>query len=225
MQMKIKELSDQFVDSYKHKGERKLLIEHLRKRGITEEQVLDVMLQIPRHFYFHKDFWDHAYEDKAFQIGAGQTISHPHTVAYQTQLLEIKSNDKVLEIGTGSGYQTSILLELGADVYTIERQKELFDKTKKLLSQLSYKPKYFFGDGSKGIPAFAPFDKIICTAGSPSIPNTLLAQLKIGGSMVIPVGDENQQKMNLVKRVTQTEFHTEVLDSFRFVPMIGEQAW
>ena len=183
------------------------------------------MLMVPRHFFFHKDFWDHAYEDKAFQIGAGQTISHPHTVAYQTELLDIKENDKVLEIGTGSGYQTSILLELGAEVYTIERQKELFEKTKKLLSSLSYKPKYFYGDGSKGIPAFAPFDKIICTAGSPSIPNTLLAQLKIGGRMVIPVGDEKQQKMNLVERINQTEFHTEVLDSFRFVPMIGEQAW
>lgn len=218
-------MSDQFTDTYKHKGERKILIEHLRKRGITNEKVLESMLLVPRHFFFHKDFWDHAYEDKAFQIGAGQTISHPHTVAYQTELLDIKAQDKVLEIGTGSGYQTSILLELGAEVYTIERQKELFDKTKKLLNQLSYKPKFFFGDGSKGIPAFAPFDKIICTAGSPSIPNTLLAQLKIGGRMVIPVGDENQQKMNLVERISSSEFQTEVLDSFRFVPMIGEQAW
>lgn len=225
MQMKIKENSDQFTDTYKQKGERKILIEHLRKRGISNEQVLECMLMVPRHFFFHKDFWDHAYEDKAFQIGAGQTISHPHTVAYQTELLDIKEKDKVLEIGTGSGYQTSILLELGAEVYTIERQKELFDKTKKLLQALSYKPKFFFGDGSKGIPAFAPFDKIICTAGSPSIPNTLLAQLKIGGKMVIPVGDEKQQKMNLVHRVSTKEFHTEVLESFRFVPMIGEQAW
>lgn len=225
MQMKIKEISDQFIDSYKHKGERKILVEHLKKRGISNEKVLECMLMVPRHFFFHKDFWDHAYEDKAFQIGAGQTISHPHTVAYQTELLGIKENDKVLEIGTGSGYQTSILLELGAEVYTIERQKELFDKTKKLLSSLSYKPKYFYGDGSKGIPAFAPFDKIICTAGSPSIPNTLLAQLKIGGRMVIPVGNEKEQKMNLVERITHSEFHTEVLDSFRFVPMIGEQAW
>lgn len=223
--MKIKQDIEQFTDSYKQKGERKILIEHLRKRGITHEKVLECMLKVPRHFFFHKDFWEHAYEDKAFQIGAGQTISHPHTVAYQTELLDIKENDKVLEIGTGSGYQTSILLELGADVYTIERQKELFDKTKKLLSKLSYKPKYFFGDGSKGIPAFAPFDKIICTAGSPSIPNTLLAQLKVGGKMVIPVGDEKLQKMNLVERISTTEFHTEVLDSFRFVPMIGEQAW
>lgn len=225
MLMKILEKSEQFVDSYKHKGERKILIEHLRKRGISNEQVLQCMLMVPRHFYFHKDFWDHAYEDKAFQIGAGQTISHPHTVAYQTELLEVTAGDKVLEIGTGSGYQTSILLELGAEVYTIERQKELFDKTKKLLTSLSYKPKFFFGDGSKGIPAFAPFDKIICTAGSPSIPNTLLAQLKIGGKMVIPVGDEKTQKMNLVVRLSATEFQTEVLDAFRFVPMIGEQAW
>jgi protein-L-isoaspartate(D-aspartate) O-methyltransferase len=223
--MKIKALNDQFIDSYKHKGERKILIEHLKKRGISNEKVLEAMHLVPRHYFFHKDFWDHAYEDKAFQIGAGQTISHPHTVAYQTELLQIKSKDKVLEIGTGSGYQTAILLELGAEVYTIERQKELFDKTKKLLASLNYKPKFFYGDGSKGIPAFAPFDKIICTAGSPSIPNTLLAQLKIGGSMVIPVGDEHSQKMNLVSRVSQTEFHTEVLDSFRFVPMIGEQAW
>ena len=128
-----KDTSSQFIDSYKHKGERKILIEHLRKRGITDERVLDVMLKIPRHFYFHKDFWEHAYEDKAFQIGAGQTISHPHTVAYQTQLLDINPGEKILEIGTGSGYQTSILIGLGAEVYTIERQKELFDKKKKML--------------------------------------------------------------------------------------------
>jgi protein-L-isoaspartate(D-aspartate) O-methyltransferase len=221
----MNEKSAQFVDSYKHKGERKILVDHLRKRGISDEKVLEVMLKIPRHFYFHKDFWEHAYEDKAFQIGAGQTISHPHTVAYQTQLLEIKHGDKVLEIGTGSGYQTSILLALGAQVYTIERQKELFDKTKKLLAELNLKPRFFYGDGSKGLPAFAPFDKIICTAGSPSIPQTLLAQMKIGAKMVIPVGNENAQKMNLVQRISETEFHTEALDSFRFVPLIGEQAW
>jgi protein-L-isoaspartate(D-aspartate) O-methyltransferase len=221
----MKEKSVQFVDSYKHKGERKILIDHLRKKGITDEKVLEVMMKIPRHFYFHKDFWEHAYEDKAFQIGAGQTISHPHTVAYQTQLLEIKPGDKVLEIGTGSGYQTSILLGLGTQVFTIERQKELFDKTKKLLSELNLKPRFFYGDGSKGLPAFAPFDKIICTAGSPSIPQTLLAQMRIGGKMVIPVGDEKAQKMNLVERISEKEFHTEALDSFRFVPLIGEQAW
>lgn len=221
----MKEKSIQFVDSYKHKGERKNLIDHLRKKGISDERVLEVMFKIPRHFYFHKDFWEHAYEDKAFQIGAGQTISHPHTVAYQTQLLEIQQGDKVLEIGTGSGYQTSILLALGAQVFTIERQKELFEKTKKLLSELNLKPRFFYGDGSKGLPAFAPFDKIICTAGSPSIPQTLLAQMKIGGKMVIPVGDEKAQKMNLVERISEKEFHTEVLDSFRFVPLIGEQAW
>lgn len=221
----MKEKSVQFVDSYKHKGERKILIDHLRKKGISDEKVLEVMLKIPRHFYFHKDFWEHAYEDKAFQIGAGQTISHPHTVAYQTQLLEIKHGDKVLEIGTGSGYQTSILLGLGAQVFTIERQKELFEKTKRLLSDLNLKPRFFYGDGSKGLPAFAPFDKIICTAGSPSIPQTLLAQMRIGGKMVIPVGDEKAQKMNLVERISEKEFHTEALDSFRFVPLIGEQAW
>lgn len=223
--MNIKSTQDQFVDSYKQKGERKILVEQLKKKGIKDERVLESIMLVPRHFFFHKDFWDHAYEDKAFQIGAGQTISHPHTVAYQTELLSIQDHDKVLEIGTGSGYQTAILLSLGAEVYTIERQKELFDKTKKLLTKLGFKPKYFYGDGSKGIPAFAPFDKIICTAGSPSIPNTLLSQLKIGGKMVIPVGDEHQQKMNLVERVSALEFHTEVLDSFRFVPMIGEQAW
>lgn len=220
-----KQINTQFIDSYKHKGERKILIENLRKKGINDENVLNVMLKIPRHFYFHKDFWDHAYEDKAFQIGAGQTISHPHTVAYQTQLLEIKSGDKVLEIGTGSGYQTTILLAMGAMVYSIERQKELFDKTKKLFQELQLKPRLFYGDGTKGLPAFAPFDKIICTAGSPGIPQTLLAQMQIGGKMVIPVGDENAQKMNLVTRVNEKEFHTEVLDSFRFVPLIGEQAW
>jgi protein-L-isoaspartate(D-aspartate) O-methyltransferase len=223
----MKELKQEqdLIDSYKHKGERKILMDVLRKKGINDEAVLKAMLKIPRHFFFHKDFWEHAYDDKAFQIGSGQTISHPHTVAYQTQLLNIQSGDKVLEIGTGSGYQTSILLELGAEVYTIERQKDLFDKCKKLLTALKFKPHYFYGDGSKGIPSFAPFDKILCTAGSPNIPTTLLSQLKIGGKMVIPVGDEHQQKMNLVERISEKEFHTEVLESFRFVPLIGEQAW
>jgi protein-L-isoaspartate(D-aspartate) O-methyltransferase len=215
----------ELIDSYKHKGERKNLIQVLKSKGIKDESLLAAMLAIPRHFYFHKDFWEHAYDDKAFQIGAGQTISHPFTVAYQTQLLEIKEGDKVLEIGTGSGYQTAILLQMGAQVFTIERQKELYLQAKKLLGYLQYKPRYFFGDGSKGLPAFAPFDKIICTAGSPNIPNTLLAQLKVGGKMVIPVGDEHSQKMNLVERMNEQEFHTEALDSFRFVPLIGEQAW
>ncbi len=214
-----------YVDSYRHKGERKLLVESLKKKGISDESVLKVLTEVPRHFFFPKDFWDHAYEDKAFQIGAGQTISHPHTVAYQSQLLKIKANDKVLEIGTGSGYQTVVLLKLGAEVYSIERQKELFDKTKKLINQLNLKPNLFFGDGSKGLIQHGPYDKIICTAGAPTIPSTLLAQLKINGLMVIPVGDEKNQKMNLVERISEKEFHTEELESFRFVPLIGEQAW
>lgn len=216
---------DELIDTYRFKGERKILVEYLKKKGIIHEAVLEAMKKVPRHFFFHKDFWDHAYEDKAFKIGAGQTISHPHTVAYQSQLLDISRGDKVLEIGTGSGYQTSILLELGAEVFTIERQEDLFHSAKKLLTHLNYKPVYFLGDGSKGLKAYAPFDKIICTAGAPGIPTALMSQLRIGGKMVIPVGDEHKQMMNLVTRVSEKEFHTEELEQFRFVPLIGEQAW
>ena len=214
-----------FTDTYRQKGERKLLAAQLQKKGINDEKVLAVIAEVPRHFFFPKDFWDHAYEDKAFQIGAGQTISHPHTVAYQSQLLEITEGDVVLEIGTGSGYQTAVLLALGAEVYSIERQEELYEKTKALFNQLKLEAYLFFGDGSKGLAEKGPFDKIICTAGAPTIPTNLLAQLKIKGKMVIPVGDEKNQKMNLVTRVSETEFHTQELETFRFVPLIGEQAW
>lgn len=212
-------------DSYKYVGLRKRLVEELKKRGIKDESVLKAIETVPRHFFFEKDFWHLAYQDQAFQIGAGQTISHPHTVAYQTELLGIKKGDKILEIGTGSGYQTCILLELGADVYTIERQHDLFEKTKLRLSYMNYKPKFFYGDGSKGLKNFAPFHKIIVTAGAPTIPSILMAQLTVNGLMVIPVGDEKAQKMNLIQRITDTEFHKEELDTFRFVPLIGEQAW
>ncbi len=217
--------SEELSDSYRLKGARKIMVENLKRRGIQDEPVLAALLKVPRHYFFHKDFWDHAYEDKAFKIDAGQTISQPYTVAYQTELLKIQKGDKVLEIGTGSGYQTCILLELGAKVYTIERQKELHLKSKKMLQILNYKAQFFLGDGSKGLPDHAPFDKIIVTAGAPTVPTVLMSQLAPGGILVIPIGDDKVQKMNLFKRISVEEFHHEELESFRFVPLIGEQAW
>ena len=212
-------------DTYKDRGARKRLVEELRTKGIVDEKVLAAMYKIPRHFFIQPEFRTHAYQDKAFKIDAGQTISQPYTVAYQTQLLQIEKGDKVLEVGTGSAYQSIILLELGVDLYTIERQEELYEKTKALFNQLKLEAYLFFGDGSKGLAEKGPFDKIICTAGAPTIPTNLLAQLKITGKMVIPVGDEKNQKMNLVTRISEKEFHTQELETFRFVPLIGEQAW
>ncbi|RYY42592.1 MAG: protein-L-isoaspartate(D-aspartate) O-methyltransferase, partial [Chitinophagaceae bacterium] len=187
--------------------------------------VLTAIGKIPRHFFFDETFWNQAYKDIAFPIGDGQTISQPYTVAYQTELLHIKRNDKVLEIGTGSGYQTCILLELGAKVYTIERQEKLFERTIKVLPGMGYKANFFLGDGSKGIEAHAPYNKIIVTAGAPVVPDALLRQLKVGGIMVIPVGDENSQKMITILRVGENDFEKIVLDTFRFVPLLGDQAW
>ncbi len=166
------------IDSYKHKGLRKQLVETVRAKGISEERILDAIEKIPRHFFLDSTFQNLAYEDKPFPIGAGQTISQPFTVAFQTQLLQVKKRDKVLEIGTGSGYQACVLLELGATVFTIERQKSLYQKTKLFLPSIGYNPKFFYGDGYKGLPAYAPFDKIIVTAGAPYIPEMLLSQLK-----------------------------------------------
>jgi len=215
-----------FVDNYREKGARKKLVSILRdERKVDDKDVLDAIGKVPRHFFFDETFWAQAYKDIAFPIGEGQTISQPYTVAYQTQLLHIKKGDKVLEIGTGSGYQTCILLELGAKVYTIERQEKLYERAKLFLNKMGYFPEFFCGDGSVGIPEHAPYDKILVTAGAPFVPEALLKQLKVGGTCVIPVGDENSQKMLTIIRVSETDYERIELDTFRFVPLVGDQAW
>ena len=181
-------------DTFKHKGLRKKLVDKIQLKGITDKQVLEAIGKIPRHFFLDAAFEEFAYQDKPFPIGAGQTISQPFTVAFQTQLLNIKKGDKVLEIGTGSGYQACVLVEMGAKVFSIERHKSLYTKTKQFLVELNYFPRLFFGDGYKGLPTYAPFDKIIVTAGAPTVPEDLLSQLKIGGMLLIPLG-ENVQTM------------------------------
>ncbi|HEY0667656.1 MAG TPA: protein-L-isoaspartate(D-aspartate) O-methyltransferase [Sphingobacteriaceae bacterium] len=214
-----------FVDNYREKGGRKKLVEVLKEKGIEDSRVLKAIGNVPRHFFFDETFWKQAYKDIAFPIGEGQTISQPYTVAYQTQLLHIKPGEKVLEIGTGSGYQTCILLELGARVYTIERQEKLYERAKVFLENMGYDCRFFLGDGSKGIAEYAPYDKIIVTAGAPLVPEILLKQLKIGGLIVIPVGDERSQKMVTVLRVSENDYEKIELDTFRFVPLVGDQAW
>ena len=195
----------------------------VKKKGITDEKVLAAIGKIPRHLFMDSSFEDHAYQDKAFPIAADQTISQPYTVAFQTELLEIKKGDKVLEVGTGSGYQTAVLCELGAKVYSIERQRELYKKTKTFLSKLGYRPKYLsFGDGYKGIPEYAPYEKIIVTAGAPVVPNDLLSQLKVGGRLVIPVGTE-VQTMTLFVRKSAKEFDKKEFGAFRFVPLLEDK--
>lgn len=213
-------------DTFKHKGLRKKLVATIAKKGIKNKAVLTAIETIPRHLFIpHVDNALHhfAYDDKPFPIGSGQTISQPYTVAYQTELLELKPRDKVLEIGTGSGYQTAVLLEMGAKVFSIERQKALFDRTKDLLPQLGYTAKLFYGDGYIGLPAFAPFDKIIVTAGAPFIPEDLLAQLKTGGIMVIPVDDGDDQVMKKITKKASNQFEIEDLGKFRFVPLLKEK--
>lgn len=214
-----------FVDNYRERGARKKLVELLSNRGIEDKNVLKAIGKVPRHFFFDETFWNQSYKDIAFPIGDGQTISQPYTVAYQSELLHIKKSDKVLEIGTGSGYQTCILMELGADVFTIERQENIYNRTIQVLPGMGYRPKFFCGDGSKGIAEHAPYDKIIVTAGAPLVPEILLKQLKIGGILVIPVGDEKTQKMVTVIRISETDYEKIVLDTFRFVPLVGDQAW
>lgn len=209
------------IDTYRHKGMRKKLADGLRHKGILSEAVLKAIETVPRHLFLDKAFVEAAYEDIAFQIGEGQTISQPYTVAYQTELLNIKKGDKVLEIGTGSGYQACILSEMGARVYTIERHKKLYEKTKKLIDALQYKNiKQFFGDGFEGIPSFAPYDKVIITAAAPEIPIKLIDQLKIGGIMVIPLNDGEIEKMKRITKISKEEFKEEEFDNFRFVPML-----
>jgi len=214
-----------YIDNYREQGGRKQLVELLKKKGIEDEKVLAAIGKVPRHFFFDETFWNQAYKDIAFPIGEGQTISQPYTVAYQSELLHIRKGDKVLEIGTGCGYQSCILLELGAKVYTIERQEKLYHRTKQVLPHIGYKAHFFCGDGSKGIPKYAPYNKIIVTAGAPFVPEDLLKQLAVGGILVIPVGDEQSQQMVTILKVSETDYEKVVLDTFRFVPLVGDRAW
>ncbi len=214
-----------FSDTYKHKGMRKSLSDYLAQKGIKDKKVLAAINKVPRHFFFETALIEHAYEDKAFPIGEGQTISQPFTVASQTQLLEVKQGDKVLEIGTGSGYQACILLELGAMLYTIEYNKILFERTRQFLPKIGYQPKFYCGDGTKGLPSFAPYNKIIVTAGGPFVPESLIGQLSVGGILVIPVGDESKQKMLKITRLTETEFEKEEHGFFSFVKLRGSEGW
>ncbi|MFM2145739.1 MAG: hypothetical protein RL732_575 [Bacteroidota bacterium] len=210
-----------FEDTYRHKGLRKQLIDQLRQKGITDERVLEVMDRIPRHYFLDSAFDQMAYEDKAFPISEGQTISQPYTVAYQSQLLEVKAFEKVLEVGTGSGYQAMVLAGLGAQVYTIERQKKLFDEQKQFVLRDRYPSiKYFFGDGYLGLPTFGPFDKVLVTAAAPLIPPKLIEQLKPGGKMVIPVGEGEVQLMLRLTKLPDGSFTEESFEQFSFVPML-----
>jgi len=212
------------TDTYRHKGMRKALVEEIKSKGITDEAVLNASNKIPRHLFLDSSFDRFAYNDVAFPIGSGQTISQPYTVAFQTELLEIEKGNKILEVGTGSGYQASVLAELGVKVYSIERQKKLYLKTRRFIEKLGYRINTFYGDGYKGLPTYAPFDNIIVTAGAPEIPKDLLLQLKIGGWMIIPVGGEDGQIMTKIIRKGELEFEKKVYGEFAFVPMLKNRA-
>ncbi|MEO7120702.1 MAG: protein-L-isoaspartate(D-aspartate) O-methyltransferase [Ginsengibacter sp.] len=215
-----------FEDSYRHKGLRRKLIETIKDKGITDENVLWAMTNIPRHFFLDTAFDDIAYEDRAFPIQAEQTISQPYTVAYQTQLLQVEPHEKILEIGTGSAYQSSVLAEMGANVFTIERQKKLFELNKEFVFKRKYPNiKFFYGDGFEGLPTYAPFDKILITAAAPIIPPKLVAQLKTGGKMVIPLDDDGLQKMMRITKNEDGSFEEETFSNFSFVPMLKGKNW
>ena len=208
------------TDSYRHKGLRKKLVDTISEKGIKDKKILEAIDKVPRHYFMDSGFIEFAYRDQAFPIGAGQTISQPYTVAFQTELLQVKKHDKILEVGTGSGYQCAILLELGAKVYTIERQRELYLKSRALLTEMGYKPYFFYGDGYLGQPKFSPYDKIIITAGASEIPKELLKQLKIGGRMVVPVGGSSGQVMMTIDRIDEDEYKELEHGYFAFVPML-----
>ena len=210
------------IDTYRHKGMRKNMLDELRQKGIEDERVLEAMDKVPRHWFLDEVFLEIAYQNKAFPIGCEQTISHPYTVARQSELLKIKKGEKVLEIGTGCGYQTSILFFLGAKVFSIERQKDLYLNTKQMLSDLRLRAHLKYGDGYKGLPTFGPFDKIIVTAGAPIIPKPLLQQLAVGGRLVIPVG-EGKQVMTVIDKISELEFNKQELGEFAFVPMLEKK--
>ncbi len=214
-----------FEDSYKHKGMRRALVKVIHAKGITDESVLHAMNTVPRHVFLDNAFLEHAYQDKAFQIGEGQTISQPFTVAFQTQLLQVQPGDKILEIGTGSGYQCCVLLELGAKVYTIEYNWILYQRVQKTLHKLGKTAHTFHGDGSKGLPKHAPYDAIIVTAGAPTVPLALIEQLRPGGRLVIPVGDRKSQNMLLIHKQADGSFMKETFNNFSFVPLLGDHGW
>lgn len=213
-----------FEDSYRQRGLRQKLVKKLAEKGIKNEAVLDAINKVPRHVFFENALLEHAYQDKAFPIGEGQTISQPYTVAFQTEKLEVRPGDKVLEIGTGSGYQACVLLELGAKVYTIEYNRTLFERTREFLPQLGYRPYFFHGDGSKGLKAKAPYNKIIVTAGAPVIPNALTDQLAEDGILIIPVGDRQKQMMVRIRK-KNGELIKDEFANFAFVPLLGEEGW
>ncbi len=212
-------------DSFVHKGKRKILVEYLREKiGISDENVLKAMNEVPRHLFLESVFEDFAYEDRAFPIAANQTISHPSTVAEQTELLEVQEKEKILEIGTGCGYQTAVLVTMNAFVYTIERQKDLHDFAQKKLREMHLRPKFqSFGDGFLGLPTFAPFDKILVTCGAEILPVELLKQLKIGGKMVIPMGKTDEQILYRFTKISEKEFEKEEFGAYKFVPMLQDR--
>ncbi len=212
------------LDSYRHKGMRKKLVDGIRRKGIQDEDVLAAINAVPRHQFLDSSFLEFAYDDKPFPIGSGQTISQPYTVAYQSELLEVKTGQKVLEIGTGSGYQAGVLVEIGAKVFSVERQKKLYLRTKDFLKKLNYNVKLFYGDGGKGVPSFAPYDKILITAAAPEIPQALLNQLKPGGFLVAPIGRGSVQTMIRITKLENEEYETEEFGGFRFVPMLKNKA-
>ena len=212
------------TDTYRHKGLRKKLVDTIKEKGIKDTRILEAVGKIPRHHFMDSSFIEFAYRDQAFPIGSGQTISQPYTVAFQTELLQIEKHNKILEVGTGSGYQCAMLLELGTKVYTIERHRELYLKSRALLSDMGYKPYFFYGDGYAGLPNHGPFDRILITAGAPEVPEELLKQLKTGGRMVIPVGGSGGQVMMLIERIGENEYKETKHGYFAFVPMLkGKQ--
>ncbi len=212
------------VDSYRHKGMRNKLVESIEKKGIKNKNILDAINKIPRHLFLDSSFVEYAYEDKPFPIGSGQTISQPYTVAFQTEILDISKGNKVLEIGSGSGYQACVLEEIGAKVFSIERQRKLYHKTKEFIGNLGYKVKFFYGDGFKGVPMFAPYDRILITAAAPEIPKELIQQLKPGGKLVIPLGKGDVQTMLRLTKLQNGEIIEETFGAFRFVPMLKNKA-
>ncbi|HCT30144.1 MAG TPA: protein-L-isoaspartate O-methyltransferase [Bacteroidales bacterium] len=207
-------------DTYRHKGLRRNLVDEIRQKGITNSKVLEAINTVPRHLFMDSGFINFAYKDSAFPIGAGQTISQPYTVAFQTQILDIQPLEKVLEIGTGSGYQTAVLLEMGAKVYTIERQKELYLKAKAQLESMGYHPHFFYGDGYLGMPSYGPYNKILVTAGAPEIPEALIEQLQVGGKLICPVGDNQTQVMTLVEKISESDIKITKHGNFIFVPLL-----
>jgi len=213
-----------FEDNYKHRGLRNKLVKILQKKGISDPRILAAIGKVPRHLFFDNALLEHAYQDKAFPIGEGQTISQPYTVAFQTEKLAVRPGDRVLEIGTGSGYQACLLLELGATVFTIEYNRKLHESVRAFLPLIGYRPYFFYGDGSKGLPSKAPFDRILVTAGAPVVPAALTDQLSDGGILVIPVGDREKQKMVRIRK-KGSQLIKEEFDNFAFVPLLGEEGW